>query len=108
MRHIAEGDALRAVIRNMTEKDVDGVGEVLFKAFNSVSTKHGYGMRIRNEQVGKVWAWTMLRYGQVICWLPRLDIALQEYVVSIQEVVSEMSGQLQLIRIFKVRMWAVN
>ena len=54
---------MSAVIRDMTAKDIDGAGEMLFKAFNDVSSKHGHGVRIHNQQVAKVWAWSMLHYG---------------------------------------------
>jgi GNAT superfamily N-acetyltransferase len=62
MQHTAEKDTLRVIIRTMNRNDVDGVGDVLFKAFNGVSLKHGHGERIHNKQAGRVWAWSLFRY----------------------------------------------
>ena len=54
----------RPRIRNMIEADVGQVGNILFRAFNEVSLKHGYGQRLHNETVGKTWAWKLLHSQQ--------------------------------------------
>ncbi len=46
----------------MTRADIGSVGEILFKAFNSVALKHGYAAKLNTVEEGTAWAWTMLRH----------------------------------------------
>jgi GNAT superfamily N-acetyltransferase len=50
-------------IRNMTRADLERVGEILFEAFNSGASKHGYAPIMRGAQEGVAWAWFMFRHG---------------------------------------------
>lgn len=54
---------MRAQIRNMTKWDINPVGEILYEAFSSGASKHGYAPKMDRVEVGKSWAWAMLRYG---------------------------------------------
>jgi GNAT superfamily N-acetyltransferase len=50
-------------IRNMRRADLDQVGEILFKAFNTCALKYGYAPQMQSVQEGASWAWVMLRHG---------------------------------------------
>ena len=50
-------------IRDMAREDLDRVGQVLFDAFNSGASKHGYAPRMQSAQEGVAWAGAMLRHG---------------------------------------------
>ena len=54
---------MRLLIKNMTEHDINPVGEILYKAFNSVASQHGYPPKMQSIQVGRSWAWALLHHG---------------------------------------------
>jgi N-acetylglutamate synthase-like GNAT family acetyltransferase len=54
---------MTAHIRDMTKRDVDSVGDVLYEAFKVGALKHGYASRIKNVQEARSWAWAMLHHG---------------------------------------------
>ena len=53
---------MKVRIRSMTKEDVSQAGEVLYRAFNSVASQHGYLPRMNSVQVGRSWAWSILRH----------------------------------------------
>ena len=55
---------MKTVIRDMTRVDVPRVGELLFEAFSSSASRHGYAPRLQTLQEATSWAWAILRHGR--------------------------------------------
>jgi hypothetical protein len=60
-------------IRSMIKSDIPRVGNIFYRAYNSVSSKHGFPQKIRNPEIGKVWAWNIMRYGPSVRLVAEVD-----------------------------------
>jgi len=55
--------SVRPFIRDMERRDLERVGEILYRSFSSVALQRGYAPRIDSVQEGISWAWAVLRHG---------------------------------------------
>lgn len=61
------------LIRNMTKKDIPQAGEVLYKGFSAVASKHGYASNIESVEEGRRLAWSLFHHGPCERLVAELD-----------------------------------
>ena len=64
---------MEPTIRPMLKKDIQVVGNILFRSFNSVTSKYGYPPKFQNKKEGDAWAWALLRHQPVEIFIAEIE-----------------------------------
>ena len=83
----------------MIKSDIPRVGDILYRAYNNVAYKHGFPQKIRNPEIGKVWAWNIMRYGPSVRLVAEVDGQVAGITCLNPRGTLGGIGQLRLIRI---------
>lgn len=61
------------IIRPMVNEDLAQAADLLFRSFNSIATKSGLPMKIKDPETAKAWAWSLMANKSTLKFVAEAD-----------------------------------